>query len=337
MVKNRRLVWTATVVLSGYVWFAPALAAQPRSRTVIVDTDAGPDDLMAIAYLLARVDVRLEAITIAYGLAHQAPGARNVLRLLDLAGRNDVPVYLGRETPRGAHNSYPEEWRTRSDSVNGLSLPASPRSPERRSAAEFLAERLNDASRPVDVLAIGALTNLADVLERQPKLTAVRSLVIMGGAVDVPGNLNGGWKSENTTAEWNLFTDPAAARRVLAAGLPVLLVPLDATNMVRVDAALLRDVQQHATTPLGRVVSEVLSSASDRINAGLYYAWDPLAAVALIDRAVVRSERVSVSVRLVRPEEGRTARDHPGPSIEVALGADAKRFADLFVTTLARR
>lgn len=332
--KTRRLMGMAAMaVLSGYVWLTVVVAAQPPPRAVIIDTDAGHDDLMAIAYLLARPDVRLEAITIAYGLAHQEPGARNVLRLLDLAGRADVPVYLGRETPRGAHTPFPADWRSRSDEMASVSLPAPSGSPERQSAVDFLAERLRDPSRPVDVLAIGALTNLAEVIAREPKLAALRSLVIMGGAVDVPGNIG---RQGNTLSEWNVSADPGAARDVLAAGLPVLLVPLDATNRVRVDAAFQRDVQRVAT-PLGRVVSELLASASDRVNAGLYYAWDPLAAVALLDRSVIRSQRVSISVRLLQPEDGRTARDQKGTRIEVALGADAKRFTDLFVTTIARR
>ncbi len=196
---------------------------------------------------------------------------------------------------------------------------------------------MREGSRPVDLLALGALTNLADVLERQPKLTAVRSLVIMGGAVGVPGNVMGADKSQNTTAEWNLYADPEAARRVLAADLPLLLVPLDATNAVPIDAAFLREVRQRATTPMGRVVSDVLSSVSSRVEAGTYYAWDPLAAVALVDRSVVRSERLPVSVRVSRPEDGRTVRDQQGKSIRVALGADPKRFLDLFLATLAPR
>jgi inosine-uridine nucleoside N-ribohydrolase len=149
----------------------------------------------------------------------------------------------------------------------------------------------------------------------------------------VPGNLG---ERGNKVSEWNVYADPGAARDVLAAGLPVLLVPLDATNRVKVDAAFQRDVQRVAN-PLGRVVSELLATATERINAGLYYAWDPLAAVALLDRSVIRSEPVSISVRLSPPEGGRTARDPKGTAIEVALGADAKRFTDRFVTALAGR
>jgi inosine-uridine nucleoside N-ribohydrolase len=84
---------------------------------------------------------------------------------------------------------------------------------------------LRDPSRPVDVLALGALTHIADALERHSRLPAHQSLVIMGGAVVVTGNVNGVGKSENTTAEWNRYVDPGAGRRVLAAGLPVPAPP----------------------------------------------------------------------------------------------------------------
>jgi purine nucleosidase len=305
--------------------------AQAQTRDVIVDTDAGPDDLMAIAYLLAQPAVRLEAVTIAFGLAHQRAGAANVQRLLDLAGRADVPIYLGRDTPRGAYTPFPGEWRDASDRMRALALPAPSRPPAARPAAAFLAERLRDPSRPVDVLALGALTNLAEALDGTGRLTAVRSLVVMGGALDVPGNLNDGWKSANTTAEWNLHADPESARRVLAAGLAVLLVPLDATSAVPIDAAFVRSVRQHAATPLGRVVADLLSSASDLLNTGRYFAWDPLAAVALVDRSVVRIERLPIHVQVERPEDGRTVRSAGGTNTEVALGADAPRFLDAFL------
>lgn len=332
--RSNRIARAAVAIVTGCVAFTVAIAAQSTSRAVIIDTDAGPDDLMAVAYLLGRPEVRIEAITIAFGLAHREPGASHMLRLLALAGRSDVPVYLGRELPRGTSNPFPSEWRTRSDSVTGLSLPSSSRSPARQSAADFLGERLRDRSRPVDVLAIGALTNLAEALERQPHLAAIRSLVIMGGAVEVPGNLAGGGNPANTTAEWNLYADPLAAQRVLAAGLPILLVPLDATNEVPVDGAFVREVQR-ATTPRGRIVAEILAGAAERINAGRYYAWDPLAAAALVDRSVIRSERLPIAVRTTSPEDGRTVRDTNGAGIDVALGADAKRFRELFLTALS--
>ena len=115
-----------------------------------------------------------------------------------------------------------------------------------------------------------------------------------------------------------------------------MTIKLITTRIRKTTAASLADVQR-ATTPLGRVVSEILVSVGDRLQKGNYFAWDPLAAVALADRSVVRSERLPIGVRLSGAEDGRTARDGRGANIEVALGADSKRFFAVFVTTLAHQ
>src|SRR5260370_39147217 len=172
------------------VLLAASLAAQ---SPVIIDTDAGSDDLMAIAFLLARKDVKIEAITIVDGLAHVPAGAANVLRLLQLAGAIEVPVYLGAEEPLERTAPFPTEWRRTSDNLPGVKLPVAKRKPERRRATDFLVERLADTARPVRILALGPLTNVGDALPRVPQgVRAVTELVIMCGAVGVRGNLDDG-------------------------------------------------------------------------------------------------------------------------------------------------
>src|SRR5712692_3712254 len=100
------------------------VTAQAQTNSVIIDTDAGSDDLMAIAFLLAHPSVRIEAITIANGLAHVDAGARNMAGLLELSGRQDVPVFAGRSTPLRGTAEFPAEWRKTSDELPGVSLPA---------------------------------------------------------------------------------------------------------------------------------------------------------------------------------------------------------------------
>lgn len=322
---------------------APADAAQARAApivqppAVIVDTDAGPDDLMAIAFLLASPKVRLEAVCVGTGLAHIPAGAANMLNLLELAGRRDVPVYMGRDTPLSGDRQFPPDWRRVSDELPGVTLPRARRSPESRPAREFLAARLNEADQPVDVLALGGLTNLAEAIGLNPAAArAIRHLVIMGGAIRVPGNLADGGATANTTAEWNFFIDPEAARRVFASGAPIRLVPLDATRRVPIDAALVRAVQGAARAPLARAVAQVLGTVRDVIESGRYFAWDPLAAVVLVDPSVVRFTPAVVNIRQQPPEEGRTVVAPRGrPNAEIALDADARKFRDLFVRTLA--
>src|SRR5579864_8967693 len=105
----------------------------PLRRAVIVDTDSGADDLIAIAFLLSRPDIHVEAITIANGMAHVPEGGRNVLRLLALAGRNDIPVFLGSENPLAGDQEFPAEWRLASDELPGIALPEPAHSAEPRS------------------------------------------------------------------------------------------------------------------------------------------------------------------------------------------------------------
>ncbi len=315
--------------------------AAKRATPVIIDTDAGSDDLIAIAFLLARPDVPIEAITIANGLAHVAPGATNVLRLLALAGRHDIPVFVGRPAPLKGDASFPAEWRQLSDQLPGVELPASGRRPEPRGAVAFLTRRLRDRHRSVRILALGPLTNLGDLLQRVPEsIRAIEEVLVMGGAVNVPGNLGDGgyFKTDNTTAEWNFFVDPAAARIVFDSGVKLSLIGLDATNKVPIDSAFLHGFQSQARTPLAQFVSQVLETDRKIIEQNIYYAWDPLAAAALVDARVITMRSCAIEVEQAPPEAGRT-RNIPGrrPNARVAFDADAEAFKRMFLRAFLPR
>lgn len=304
----------------------------------IFDTDAGPDDVMALAYLLARDDVKIEAITIAYGLAHGPQGAANLAKVAALAGQGDLPVYIGRDRPLQGEAAFPKAWRSISDALPGVDLPATFRPPEPEPAADFLKKRLRDITRPVRILALGGLTNLAALYDLRASLEGLDEIVIMGGAFDVPGNVfsSGEFISPTETAEWNLFVDPLAAQRVFGLGARMLVVPLDATNKVPIDATFLDAFHAGAQTLLGRMTGQVLESIRRYAEAGVYYAWDPLAAVAMLDRRVVRTVDHPVSVDQEPPDAGTTRRAATGPVARVAYDADADLFHRLFIDAFAR-
>ena len=310
----------------------------PLRRSVIVDTDAGVDDLMAIAFLLCRTDIHVEAITIENGMAHVPAGGQNVLRLLALAGRDDVPVFLGRESPLSGGNEFPAEWRRDSDELPGIYLPPPTRSVDSRSAADYLFKRLSDAVHPVQVLALGPLTNLAEVFSRSPRVARTgRQLVILGGAIGVSGNLGDGgfFKTNNVAAEWNMFIDPAAAKIVFTSGAPIRLVPLDATQQVPVDMALLEQIESHAGTPLANFVGQALDTVREQIRLGFYFARDPLAATVLANPAVVTFRPMAIEISDKPEDFGRTAEIKKGrPNVQVAIDADPLRFRDVFMIAL---
>lgn len=306
-----------------FAFWCLALAAQPTA--VIIDTDAGSDDLMAIAYLLARADVHVEAITVVNGLAHVGPGATNILRLLALSKHREIPVYVGSETPLQKTADFPDAWRKISDELPGVNLPMPRRRPEQMKASEWLASRLADTTKPVTVLALGPLTNLAKAV---PHIAAVSRLVIMGGALRVPGNLGDGglFKTENKQAEWNIFADPKAAQIVFGSGAKIELVPLDATSRVPIGMAFLRQFRDEAHTPLARFVAQVLESDRESIEGGYFQAWDPLAAVSVTDPGVVMKVPAAIRVEA----DGGTAEVTGNPNANVALDANPREFNRIF-------
>jgi len=308
----------------------PVAWAQP----VLIDTDAGSDDFMAIAFLLSHPSVRIEAITVANGMAHVEAGARNLVRLLELAGRREIPVFAGRSAPLQGTAEFPVEWRRISDDLPGVTLPTASRQPETRRAADYLMERLKNGRPPVRILALGPLTNLGEALQRDPSIAeGIREIVIMGGAVRTPGNLTDGdvFHTANKTAEWNMFIDPWAARIVFRSGVHIRLIPLDATNKVPIGAEFLREFQSAARSPLGKLVAQVLTADRQMIDGGYFYAWDPLAAVALLYPRIVKTSPLRIEVRQDPPEEGSTMQTAGQPNADVALDADAAAFRKIFL------
>ena len=347
--STSRLAPFSKWLFSILVFILPILlyAQRPRSpvravpRTLIIDTDAAGDDLMAIAFLLSRPDIRIEAITIVNGTAHVGPGGRNVLRLLELAGRRDIPVFLGRETPLSGGVEFPAEWRRTADELPGVSLPEPTREPGSQPAADYLARRLSDPARPVQVLALGPLTNLGEVFSHAPRAARiVRQIVIMGGAVRIPGNLGDGgyFKTQNTAAEWNIFADPSAAKLLFTCGVPLRLIPLDATQRVPIQMALLEQFESHGKAPLARFVGQVLAANRDSIKQGIYFAWDPLAAVALVHPTVASFRPLSIEISDKPAELGRTLEmPRRRANALVALDADAEQFRSVFLSAFGAR
>ncbi len=298
------------------------LLAQPAP--IVIDTDAGSDDFLAISFLLSQPAVHIEAITVVNGMAHVESGARNMIRLLEVARRPAIPVFAGRSAPLRGSAEFPADWRKASDELPGVALPAASSQPETRPAAAFLLERLRRGP-PVRILVLGPLTNLAEALERDPSIAAgIQEIVIMGGAIRVAGN------GPNHAAEWNIFVDPYAARIVFRSGVRIRLIPLDATDKVPVDREFLREFQSSARSPLGKIAAQILATDRSMIDQGQFYAWDPLAAVASIHPSAVKTYPLRIDVRQDPPEQGKTVIAAGKPNAEVALDADAAAFRKLF-------
>lgn len=271
-----------------------------------LDCDTGIDDALAIAVLL-RAGADLAGIGTVSGNVSSAVAARNTLHLLELAGRTDIPVAIGRHDPLNGRFGGAAADVHGSEGLGGLVVPEPLAQPVASTAVELLLDLSHRHSGELDILAIGPLTNLAEALAVDPTLPErIRRVTIMGGAVEVPGNIT-------PIAEANIFNDPEAAEIVFAAPWTITLVPLDVTmdhviTAEEVDRlAASDDPLLHAVALAFELYLDFYAGVFESRSAALH---DPLA-------ALVAMELLPVTGRLEGPitvetaagaERGRTVR-----------------------------
>ncbi|MCP2259905.1 pyrimidine-specific ribonucleoside hydrolase [Streptoalloteichus tenebrarius] len=297
-------------------------------RPLVVDTDPGIDDAFALVLAAHSPEVDLRALTTVFGNVGLESTTLNARRLLALVGREDVPVAAGAARPL----VYPQPPRAAlihgDDGLGGqgASLPTPGAEVDPRPAVEVLADVLRRADEPVTIAPIGPMTNIALLLASYPELKPkIERLVVMGGGLEI-GNIT-------ATAEFNIWSDPEAARRVLVEeDVPVVLVPIDLTHRCAVDSEWLDTLANSG--PVGE--SLVGLTAPYRANYRKALSRDAMAlhdAVALaevIQPGILRCERMAVEVECgVGPTRGMVIgdrRNHStnrvGREIEVAVDAD---------------
>jgi len=190
---------------------------------IIIDTDPGVDDSLTFLLALASPEVKLEALTTTQGNVTVDKGTRNALAVLELAGMSQIPVARGSEFPL-------VQPLLASDLVHGKSgignakLPEPKNKPLGQHAVDFLIEKVLAEPGQISIFPIGPLTNIAMAVRKEPRFTkSVKELVIMGGAIQEGGNIT-------PLAEFNIYADPHAAHIVFHSGIPITLIPLDATH-----------------------------------------------------------------------------------------------------------
>jgi len=307
-----------------------ALQSTPTARPVvqtnaaipvIVDDDGSPDGMIALLYFLEHPGYDVIAVTISPGEAHPQLFAGHVARLLAGLGHPEIPVGYGQDAALEGDNVFPDPWRASTDEFWGITLPEADFPFDPLPSSAVLLETLNQASEPVVVFVTGTHTNIAEALALDPEVAAnIRSVVIMGGAVNVPGNIASDWPEiDNTVAEWNIWVDPVAAQTVFDSGLPLHLVPLDATNQVvwtSEDAASWRSSERAA----GGYAADILEWMLRSWFPEGVYAWDLVTAVIATDPMLCTGEDLAIEVITeAGPEQGWTRVVEGPANIDVCL------------------
>lgn len=196
-------------------------------RPILIDTDPGIDDAVAIALALAEPDVEVIGITTVGGNTGLENTTRNALRLLEFLGRTDIPVASGYGQPYQRVAKAPAaEGVHGTDGLGGSDLPDPVTEVVSTDSSKFLSEKIRSSAQPVTLVALGPLTNIAHLVDADPDIVNfIDRFVIMGGAART-GNVT-------PVAEFNIWHDPEAAKRVFNSGLEVVMVGLDATHSVK--------------------------------------------------------------------------------------------------------
>ena len=289
-----------------------------RPVKVILDTDPGVDDAIAILMALAWPELELVGITTVGGNVHLARGTRNALALLEYAGRRNVPVARGAARP--CRGRFPYAYAFHGPGGLSRRLPQPRMHSVEIGAAEFMAAKLGSDPGQITLVALGPLTNLACLLKRHPgALDLVGSLVVMGGAVDGSGNVT-------SHAEFNFYSDPVAAHAVLSSGVPLTLVDLGAGRQV----SLARGVGDRlkARSPLGRLVAQLLCNWFRRDpRRRRFEFYDPLAFAAALSPDLITTGRMELAVETSDAARlGETRVVAAGGPVAATQKVDGRRF-----------
>jgi inosine-uridine nucleoside N-ribohydrolase len=327
-------------------------ASSSSVHRIIIDTDPGVDDAIAILLAVRSPELKVEAITPVAGNVPLDLTLPNAMKLLELAGRTDIPVAAGASSPlvrtlvtgKSVHGN---------NGLGGVELPEPKMRPVSETAPELIRRIVRANPGEISIVAVGPLTNVALALRSDPNLAQmIRSIVVMGGA------LSGG--NVTPAAEFNFYVDPEAARIVFDAGVPLTMVGLDVTNKALVRQEHLK-ILDAAKTPVCDFAAKILRATMARWSkdGGQTVALhDPLTVASMLDPDILKFRDYYVLIETLGEASAgqsigyssgparRSASMAPLPSLEykepfkpnarVAVEVDPERFFRLLLPRLTK-
>jgi inosine-uridine nucleoside N-ribohydrolase len=324
-----------------------AIYGQTEKRRVIIDTDPGTDDAMAILLALNSPELKVEAISVVPGNVDGKQGLENALKLMSVAGRCDIPVMAGAQHPLMQKLVTAQYWHGK-NGLADLELPPSKCKADPRFAPDLIIELVHKYPHEITLVPVGPLTNIALAVSKDPSIVGlVKDIVIMGGSIS-GGNVDG-------AAEANIFGDPEAAQIVFTAGWMVTMVGSDVGERTLMTRKHLKELES-GHGPQNEVVTGIAKFYIERSEkngwdgAAMY---DPLAMAVVIDPTLVKWKEMHVDVetkgeftrgetvanRMGANERNALHGDHYEiegydalqPNARVVLSSDAERFLAMFI------
>ena len=314
---------------------------QLNTQPIILDTDPGVDDALAIMLALGSPELDVIGICTVSGNVPLSTGTRNAQGLLQLLERTEIPVFAGANQPLKRDPVFATE--VHGESGMGQAVLPEPALDVRGNAVDFLVQTLSDQPGEITLIAVGPLTNLALAEQHQPgTLQKAKQVIAMGGAIAETGN-------STPVAEFNFYADPHAAHTVVHSDAALLIVPLDATRQVVLSET---DIENQIA-PLKTVASQFVVDAVQNLFAlyrqldrePIVYLHDPLAVGAAIAPEHLRSETLYIDIetsgdltlgQVVTDRRGLPPPYRLGKPVNCAMHVNAEAFLSLFLTRVLK-
>ncbi|MCA9899024.1 MAG: nucleoside hydrolase [Ardenticatenaceae bacterium] len=302
-------------------------------KRILIDTDPGVDDSMAILFAFCSPEVKVEGLTAVFGNSGSENTTRNALRLVELAGHPEVPVARGAEAPL-LREFKGFGWRVHGHNGLGeVDFPLPKGQPDPRRAAQFIVDTIMANPGEITLVALGPLTNVALAVSLEPKIAKnVKEVVLMGGAANAMGNASG-------VAEANIRNDPEAAKIVFNAPWQVTMVGLDVTRKTVMTPAYVAELGKAGnrfTDFITKILPHYMGFYKEASGLDGLYVHDSSALAYVIDPTLFKTKLVHVEVETVSPVNfGLTAVDwrlsaEAEPNVHVCVDVDNDRFLALY-------
>ncbi|MFB3921690.1 MAG: nucleoside hydrolase [Terriglobia bacterium] len=348
MTKIQRVAFMFAI---GMLFTATVWAGPQGARKVIIDTDPGADDAMAILLALNSPELDVKALTVVAGNVVVERGVENALKLVSLAGRCDVRVARGAARPLTQKLTTAEFFHGR-NGLGDVELPPPTCHADAQFAPDVIIELVHQYPHELTLVPVGPLTNIALAIAKDPSIVPlVQEVVLMGGGI------TGG--NATAAAEANIHNDPEAAQVVFEAGWPLTMVGLNVTErtlFTRADLAELAKTHGRQNDVAVGILTYMVDLAG-RLGGSGTPMHDPLAVGAAIDRRLITTQdmRVDVETRGAYTRGETVASRHNStdrlilrdnryvvegiarvqPNVHVAVESDARRFIELFISRIA--
>jgi len=299
-----------------------------KKEKIILDVDTGTDDAFALILAEKSGKFNIQGITTVAGNTNLRQVIENTLKVLNLMGRLDIPIFKGASKPlKGKGRRSKTQGR---DGFCEVYLPLPKQKLNNVKAEDYIAKTVSEHPKEITIVATAPLTNIAKTIKKYPEIkNKIKRIIIMGGVVEVSGNVT-------EFSEFNFYNDPEAGKIVFESKVPIILIPLDVTMKLLLKRNWLIKKYKKSKDKITKFIINVVNNRYKLVGKDWMYLHDPLAVGVAINKNFVQTKKDRLEIITSGKQKGKIIKNKKGERIEWAFKVKEKEFLDYFEKTLLK-